>query len=118
MTIHEFLEALKAAREDGYRAYLVAEPYGQAVRLKSPRGNEHCPLTAVCVHHTGQTFPPAAVYSTSESLELSPDDAYTLAAAADLQTAEPLLRYQLLTALALREGPEAPDAGLTLPNLP
>jgi hypothetical protein len=70
MTIHEFLEALKAAREDGYRAYLVAEPYGQAVRLKSPRGNEHCPLTAVCVHHTGQTFPPAAVYSTSESLEL------------------------------------------------
>jgi hypothetical protein len=118
MTIHEFLEALKATREDGYRAYLVAEPYGQAIRLKSPKGHEHCPLTAMCEHHTGQTFPPAAVYSTFESLGLSPDDAYTLTAAADLQAAEPLLRHQLLTALALREGPEPPDAGLTLPHLP
>ncbi len=117
MTIHEFFEALKAARADGYRAYLVAEPYGPAIRLKSPGGHEHCPLTAVCEHHTGQTFPPAAVYSTLESLGLSPDDAYALTAAADLQGAEPLLRHQLLTALALREGPEPPDAGLTLPHL-
>jgi hypothetical protein len=117
MTIHKFFEALKAARKDGYRAYLVAESYGQAVRLQSPGGHEHCPLTAVCEHHTGQTFPPAAVYSTHESLGLSPDDAYTLTAAADLQAAEPVLRHQLLTALGLREDPEPPDAGRTLLHL-
>jgi hypothetical protein len=118
MTIHEFFEALKAAKEGGYRAYLVAELYGQAVRLQSPRGYEHCPLTAVCEHHTGQTFPPAAVYSTCESLGLSPDDAYALTAAADLQAAEPRLRHQLLAILALREHPELPDAGQALPPLP
>jgi hypothetical protein len=118
MTIYEFLEALKAAREDGYRAYLMAAPYGQTIRLKSPRGTEHCPITAVCEHHTGQTFPPAAVYSTCETLGLSPDDAYTLTAAADLQAAEPLLRQQLLIAVALREGPARLDPQPTLPNLP
>jgi hypothetical protein len=45
--------------------------------------------------------PPAAVYSTLKSLGLDPDDAYTIAAAADGQTDELILRHQLLSALAL-----------------
>ena len=103
MTIKEFLEALKEAKEVGYRPYLVSEPYGQTIRLKSPTGNEHCPITAVCERQTGQTFPPAAVYSTIESLGLSPDDAYTIAAVADANAVEPSLRRQILMALTLRE---------------
>src|SRR5262245_9279627 len=103
MTVQEFLEALKEAREVGYRPYLVSKPYGQAVRLKSPAGDEHCPITAVCEHQTGQTFPPAAVYSALESLGLSPDDAYTIAAVADVHTVEPHLRHQILMALTLPE---------------
>jgi hypothetical protein len=34
------------------------------------------------------------------SLELHPDDAYTIAAAADGDVSEPVVRQQLLTALA------------------
>ena len=103
MTIKEFLEALKKAKTVGYRPYLVSKPYGQTIRLKSPAGNEHCPITAVCECQTGQTFPPASVYSAIESLGLSPDDAYTIATVADVHTAEPALRQQILTALTLPE---------------
>jgi len=101
MTIQEFLDALTATRKCGYRPYLVAEAYGQTIRLKSPAGAEHCPITAVYECYTGETCPPAAVYSTLKSLGLDPDDAYTIAAAADGQTDEPILRHQLLSALAL-----------------
>jgi hypothetical protein len=118
MTIAAFLAALEALRPAGYRPYVAAESYGPAIRLESPAGHEHCPITAVCAHRTGKIFPPVAVYSTLESLGLSPDDAYALSAAADLQAAEPLLRHQLLTALALREGPEPPGAGPSTPNQP
>jgi hypothetical protein len=118
MTIQEFFEALTTARAAGYRAYLVAMPYGQAVRLTSPTGHEHCPITAVYEHQTGQTFSPAAVYSTHASLGLSADDAYALTAAADLQGTEPMLRHQLLTALALWESPERPGAGPSTPRWP
>jgi hypothetical protein len=103
MTIQEFLEALKETKEVGYRPYLVPRSYGQAIRLKSPAGNEHCPITAVCECQTGQTFPPTAVYSAIASLGLSPDDVYTIAAAADVHTVEPILRQQILVALTLPE---------------
>ena len=101
MTIQEFLDALIATRKGGYQPYLVAEAYGQTIRLKSPAGAEHCPITAVYECYTGQTCPPAAVYSTLKSLGLDPDDAFAIAAAADGQTDEPILRHQLLSALAL-----------------
>jgi hypothetical protein len=103
MTVQEFLEALKQARDVGYRPYLVSKPYGRTIRLESPAGDEHCPITAVCECQTGQTFPPAAVYSAIESLGLSPDDAYTIAAVADVHTVEPILRQHILMALTLRE---------------
>ena len=79
MTINEFLDALTATRDRGYQPYLVAEAYGQTIRLKSPAGAEHCPNTAVYECATGQTYPPAAVYSTLDRLGLNLDDAYTLA---------------------------------------
>jgi hypothetical protein len=101
MTIQEFLDALIATRKGGYQPYLVAEAYGQTIRLRSPAGAEHCPITAVYECYTGQMCPPAAVYSTLKSLGLDPDDAYTIAAAADGQTDELILRHQLLSALAL-----------------
>jgi hypothetical protein len=103
MTVQEFLEALKETTEVGYRPYLVSKPYGRAIRLKSPAGDEHCPITAVCERQTGQTFPPAAVYSALESLGLSLDDAYIIAAVADVRTVEPILRQQILVALTLPE---------------
>ena len=110
MTVSEFLAALATLRAAGYHPYLALKPYGPAIRLKSTTGEEYCPITAVCAHRTGKIFPPAGVYSTLESLGLSPDDAYALAAAADLQAAEPRLRHQLLAALALHEAPSRPDA--------
>jgi hypothetical protein len=103
MTIKEFLEALQETKEVGYRPYLVPRSYGQTIRLESPAGHEHCPITAVCEWQTGQTFPPTAVYSVFESLGLSPDDAYTIVAAADVHTVEPILRQQILVALTLQE---------------
>jgi hypothetical protein len=110
MTVSEFLAVLATMRAAGYRPYFAPEPYGPAIRLKSPAGVEYCPITAVCAHRTGQDFPPVAVYSTVESLGLSPDDAYALSAAADLQGAEPCLRRQMLAALALHEASSRPDA--------
>jgi hypothetical protein len=101
MTMQEFFDALTAMRARGYQPYLVAEAYGQIIRLKSPAGADHCPITAVYECATGQTCPPAAVYSTLVRLGLDRDDAYTLVAAADGQTDEPLIRHQLLAALAL-----------------
>ena len=52
--------------------------------------------------------PPTAVYSSLERLGLDPDEAYTIAAAADGQDSVPLMRQQLLTALALLD-PVAPS---------
>jgi hypothetical protein len=63
MTMQEFLDTLTALSARGYHPYLVAEAYGQTIRLKSPAGTEHCPITAVYECATGQTCPPAAVYS-------------------------------------------------------
>src|SRR5262245_18251995 len=101
MTIQEFLDALIVTRKGGYQPYLVTEAYGQTIRLRSPSGAEHWPITAVYECYTGQMCPPAALYSTLKSLGLDPDDAYTIAAAAVGQTDELILRYQLLSALAL-----------------
>ena len=70
MTMQEFLDTLTAISARGYQPYLVAEAYGQTIRLKSPAGAEHCPITAVYECSTGQTCPPAAVYSTLERLGL------------------------------------------------
>jgi hypothetical protein len=103
MTMQEFLDALTAMRARGYQPYLVAEAYGQTIRLTSPAGAEHCPITAVYECSTGQACPPAAVYSTLERLGLDPDHAYTIVTAADGQTAEPIIRHQLLAALALSD---------------
>jgi hypothetical protein len=103
MTIHEFLEALKDVKAVGYRPYMVSKTYGQAIRLESPAGAEHCPITAVCERHTGQTLPTTAVYSSLDLVGLSPDDAYAIAAATDSQALEPLLRAQILAALGLQE---------------
>jgi hypothetical protein len=100
MTIPEFIDALKVTRADGYHPYLVTQSSRQLIRLKSPSGAEHCPITAVCERYTGETYPPMAVYSIMESLELDPDDAYTIVAAADGHGSIPLVRQQLLTALA------------------
>jgi hypothetical protein len=110
MTIPEFFDALTAARADGYRPYLVAQSCRQRIRLTSPRGDEHCPITAVYEHATRQTFPPMAVYAAMHPLGLDPDDAYAIAAAADGRADDPLLRQQLLTALALLD-PVAPYWG-------
>jgi hypothetical protein len=103
MTMQEFLDALTAMRARGYHPYLFAEAYGQTIRLKSPAGAEHCPITAVYECCTGQTYPPAAVYSTLERLGLDPEDAYTIVTAADGPTDEPIIRQQLLAALALSD---------------
>jgi hypothetical protein len=103
MTIQEFLQALQHMPAVGYRPFMASKPFGQAIRLMSPAGAEHCPITAVCEHHTGQTLPPTAVYSALDRLGLSPDDAYTIAAAADVQAIEPVLRTQILHALRLQE---------------
>jgi hypothetical protein len=103
MTLQEFLDALTALRARGYQPYLVAAAYGQTIRLKSPAGVDHCPITAVYECATGQTCLPAAVYSTLECLGLDPDDAYTIVTAADGQTDEPIIRHQLLAALALSD---------------
>jgi hypothetical protein len=103
MTMQEFVDALTALSARGYQPYLVAEAYGQTIRLKSPAGADHCPITAVYECATGQTCPPAAVYSTLERLGLDLDDAYTIVTAADGQTDEPLIRHQLLAALALSD---------------
>jgi hypothetical protein len=64
MTMQECFDALTAMRARGYQPYLVAEAYGQIICLKSPAGADHCPMTAVYACATGQTCPPAAVYST------------------------------------------------------
>jgi hypothetical protein len=100
MTLQEFFDALRVTRADGYRPYLVTESCRQLIRLTSPAGAEHCPMTAVCERYTGQTFPPTAVYSSLTRLGLDLDDAYTIAAAADGQSHVPLMRQQLLAALA------------------
>jgi hypothetical protein len=100
MTIQKFIDALKVTRANGYYPYLVTQSSRQMIRLKSPTGVEHCPITAVCERYTGQTCPPMAIYSLMESLGLHPDDAYTIAAAADGDGSVPLVRQQLLTALA------------------
>ena len=47
MTIKEFLGALTGTRSKGYQPYLVAQAHRQLIRLKSPAGDEHCPITAV-----------------------------------------------------------------------
>jgi hypothetical protein len=100
MTIQEFLDALQVTRAAGYRPYFAAQSSRQLIRLKSPTGAEHCLITAVCERYTGQTYPPMAVYSIMERLGLDPDDAYTIVAAADGHGSIPLVRQQLLTALA------------------
>jgi hypothetical protein len=100
MTIQEFFDALTVTRADGYRPYLVTESCRQLIRLTSPAGDEHCPITAVCERYTGQTFPPTAVYSSLTRLGLDPDDAYSIAAAADGQESVPSMRQQMLTVLA------------------
>jgi hypothetical protein len=97
--MQEFIDALKVTRADGIHPYLVTQSSRQLIRLKSPSGAEHCPITAVCERYTGQTYPPMAIYSIMESLGLEPDDAYTIAAAADGHLSGPLMRQQLLTAL-------------------
>jgi hypothetical protein len=107
MTLQEFFDALKVVRAAGYRPYLVAQSSRQMIRLTSPTGDEHCPITAVCECYTGQTFPPTAVYASLARLGLDPDDAYTIAAAADGQSNVPFLRQQMLAALALLD-PVAP----------
>jgi hypothetical protein len=63
MTIHEFFDALKDTRAAGYQPYVAMQSSRQIIRLKSPTGAEHCPITAVCEHYTGQTYPPMAIYS-------------------------------------------------------
>ena len=103
MTIQEFLDALTTTRMQGYQPYLVAEAHRQLIRLKSPAGDEHCPITAVYECYTGHTYPPTAVYSTLECLGLDPDDAYRIVMAVDGQPDEPIVRHQLLTALALTD---------------
>ena len=103
MTIQEFLDALTGTRSKGYQPYLVAEAHRQLIRLKSPAGDEHCPITAVYECYTGHTYPPAAVYSTLEHLGLDPEDAYTIVMAVDGQPDEPIVRHQLLAALALTD---------------
>jgi hypothetical protein len=100
MTIPQFLDALTRTRAAGYHPYLVAQSSRQMLRLKSPTGAEHCPLTAVCERYTGETFRPVAIYSLLEHLELDPDDAHAIAAAADGQVDGSPLRQQLLTAVA------------------
>ena len=117
MTVSAFLAALATLRAAGYQPYVALKPYGSAIRLKATAGEEYCPITAVCAHRMGNIFPPAGVYSTLESLGLSPDAAYALAAAADLQAAEPRLRHQLLAAFALHEAPALPDARYAPPTL-
>ncbi len=101
MTVQEFFDALTLTRADGYRPYLVTEACRQMIRLKSPAGAEHCPMTAVCERNTGQTFPPTAAYSSLQRLRLDPDEAYTIAAVADGKSHVPLMRQQMLAALAL-----------------
>ena len=103
MTIKEFLDALTGTRSKGYQPYLVAAAHSQLIRLKSPAGDEHCPITAVYECYTGHTYPPAAVYSTLEHLGLDPEDAYTIVMAVDGQPDEPFVRHQLLAALALTD---------------
>jgi hypothetical protein len=99
MTIHEFFDALKATQTAGYQPYIATQSSRQIIRLKSPTGAEHCPITAVYERYTGQTYAPMAIYSIMGSLELHPDDAFTIAAAADGDVSVPLVRQQLLTAL-------------------
>jgi hypothetical protein len=103
MTIQEFFDALKATRAAGYQPYVAMQSSRHVIRLKSPTGGEHCPITAVCERYTGQTYPPMAIYSIVDRLGLDPDDAYIIAAAADGDVSVPLVRQQLLSALALRE---------------
>ena len=101
MTIQEFFDALKETRRAGYQPYITIKSSRQVIRLTSPTGGEHCPITAVCEHRTGQTYPPMTVYSIMEQLGLDPDDAYVIAAAADGDVnSAPLVRQQLLRALA------------------
>jgi hypothetical protein len=100
MTIPEFMDALKVTRANGYHPYVTAQSSRHIIRLKSPTGAEHCPITAVYERYMGETYPPMAVYSIMERLGLDPDDAYTIVAAADGHGSLPLVRQQLLTALA------------------
>jgi hypothetical protein len=101
MTIPEFVAALKTTREAGYCPYVVTQSSRRMIRLRSPTGEVHCPITAVCEHASGETYPPMAVYSTLDRLGLGPDEAYTIVGAADGEDDEPILRQQLLAALAL-----------------
>jgi len=57
MTVSAFLAALASLRATGYAPYLAPEPYGPAIRLTSPAGDECCPITAVYAHRTGKMCP-------------------------------------------------------------
>ena len=53
MRYQTFLHKVEALREAGFA--LSLDPSG-AIRFFAPSGEEHCPLTAVCVMETGKTY--------------------------------------------------------------
>lgn len=100
MTIDEFFVALKTAViKPGYTTYARR---GGALRIKSPDGEDDCPLTLVCLDVTGVRYIPHACWEdAANDLSISSEDADDIVESADAAYGK--YRSTLLSILGLEE---------------
>lgn len=102
MDLPEFLQALPHVKAAGYSLYTVQGMWGNIVRLRSPNGDEHCFITAVCAVNTGLVFSFHAANLAAVTLGIPYALAKELAAASDGEPAAQVLRQQCLAMLGVR----------------
>ena len=102
MDLPEFLHGLQRVNAAGYELYTVQGIWGAMVRLRSPNGDEHCFLTAVCAVTTGLVFSFHAANLAAVTPGIPYALAKELAAASDGEPAAQFLRQQCLAMLGVR----------------
>ena len=108
MELLEFLQGLRHVKHAGYQIYTIQGMWGEMIRLKSPQGDEHCFVTAVCAVRTGLVFSFHAANLAAVTLGVPYALAKQLAGASDGEPTTLALRQQCLDALTCRSGKGAP----------
>jgi len=80
MRYQTFLHHVEALREAGFA--LSLDPSG-AIRFFAPSGEEHCPLTAVCMMATGKTYDLRQYQEAGRELGMGSRTIQTIADSAD-----------------------------------